>query len=160
MKASRLGKPGQLGGTNTGAFVDGRSAARHASPLSQGRRREALKKRKKVEAFVPARIGRARVWLPARRKAVAEVGRRRLTSNKLGKRAPKRAAGSSERGSSAARESAGGTVGERVTRRDESRVGLTGIAGEDRRQTQGDERSSFSGRHIVKSGAAVAGPGL
>jgi len=56
--------------------------------------------------------------LPARRNAVAEVGRRRLTSNKLGKRAPKRAAGSSERGSSAERESAGGTVGERFERRD------------------------------------------
>jgi hypothetical protein len=37
----------------------------------------------------------ARVWLPARRSAVAEVSRRRLVSNKLGKRAPKRAAGSS-----------------------------------------------------------------
>jgi len=33
----------------------------------------------------------ARVWLPARRSAVAEVSRRRLVSNKLGKRAPKRA---------------------------------------------------------------------
>ena len=37
----------------------------------------------------------ARVWLPARCSAVAEVSRRRLVSNKLGKRAPKRAAGSS-----------------------------------------------------------------
>ena len=33
----------------------------------------------------------APVWLPARRNAVAEVGRRRLVSNKLDKRAPKRA---------------------------------------------------------------------
>jgi hypothetical protein len=33
----------------------------------------------------------ARVWLPARCIAVAEVGRRRLVSNKLGIRAPKRA---------------------------------------------------------------------
>jgi len=49
------------------------------------------KKRKEVEASVPARIQRVRVWLPARRSAVAEVSRRRLTSNKLGKRAPKRA---------------------------------------------------------------------
>jgi len=32
--------------------------------------------------------------------------------------------------------------------------------GEDRRKVQGDERSSFSGRNIVKSGAAVVGPGL
>ena len=32
--------------------------------------------------------------------------------------------------------------------------------GEDRRKTQGDERSSSSGFHIAKSGAEVAGPGL
>jgi len=32
--------------------------------------------------------------------------------------------------------------------------------GEDRHQTQGDERSSSSGFHIVKSGAEVVGPGL
>jgi len=50
------------------------------------------KKRKEVEASVPARVMRVRVWLPARRNAVAEVSRRRLVSNKLGKRAPKRAA--------------------------------------------------------------------
>jgi hypothetical protein len=104
--------------------VDGHSAARHASPLSQGRRREARKKRKEVEASVPARIARARVWLPARRKAVAEVSRRRLTSNKLGKRAPKRAAGSSERGPSSELWSAGETVGRSIERREQSRVGL------------------------------------
>jgi hypothetical protein len=63
--------------------------------------------------------------LPARRSAVAEVGRRRLASNKLGKRAPKRAAGSSERGPSAERRSAGETVGRRVARKVQSRVGLT-----------------------------------
>jgi hypothetical protein len=92
--------------------------------------------------------------------AVAEVGRRRLVSNKLGKRAPKRAAGSSERGPSSERRSAGETVGRRVGRRDESRVGLTAKTGEDRRKTQDDERSSSSGFHIAKSGAEVAGPGL
>jgi hypothetical protein len=32
--------------------------------------------------------------------------------------------------------------------------------GEDRRKAQGDERSSFSGRNIAKSGAVVVGPGL
>jgi len=46
--------------------------------------------------------------------AVAEVGRRRLVSNKLGKRAPKRAAGSSERGPSSSHRSAGETVGRRI----------------------------------------------
>jgi hypothetical protein len=39
----------------------------------------------------PCEDTRARVWLPARRSAVAEVGRRRLVSNTLGTRAPKRA---------------------------------------------------------------------
>ena len=72
---------------------------------------------------------RVEVWLPARRSAVAEVDRRRLASNKLGKRAPKRAAGSSERGPSSSLEPAGETVGARVQRNEESRVGLTGKDG-------------------------------
>jgi len=60
----------------------------------------------------------ARVWLPARRRnAVAEVVRRRLASNKLGKRAAKTAAGSSERGSSSNRAAAGETGVERNERR-------------------------------------------
>jgi len=158
--ASRKGKLGQPRRTFTGAGTDGRSAARRVPPLPQGRRRGTAKKRKEIEVSVPARIERARVWLPARRNAVAEVGRRRLASNKLGKRAPKRAAGSSERGPSTGRKSAGDTVGGRIGRRVQSRVGLTAKTGEDRRKTQGDERSSFSGLHIAKSGAEVAGPGL
>jgi hypothetical protein len=85
----------------------------------------ARKKRMEVEASLPARIARARVWLPARRIAVAEVGRRRLASNKLGKRAPKRAAGSSEQGSSPSRSSVGDTIVGYVERNDASRVGLT-----------------------------------
>jgi len=90
-KASRLGKLAQARGTSTGVYATGRSAARRAPPLPQGRPRDASKKRKEIEVSVPARIMRVRVWLPARRNAVAEVGRRRLASNKLGKRAPKRA---------------------------------------------------------------------
>jgi len=38
-RASRSGKPGQPGGTGSGVRSDGRSAARRASPLPQGRRR-------------------------------------------------------------------------------------------------------------------------
>jgi len=72
--------------------------------------------------------------LPARRSAVAEVGRRRLASNKLGNALQKERSGSSERGSSSECVSAGETVGGRVERRDESRVGLTGKTGEDRRR--------------------------
>jgi hypothetical protein len=70
----------------------------------------ARKKRKEVEASVPARI--TSPGLVARTSLyVAEVGRRRLVSNKLGKRAPKRAAGSSEQGPSSAELPAGETVG-------------------------------------------------
>jgi len=57
---------------------------------------------------------------------VAEVGRRRLVSNTLGKRAPKRAAGSSERRPSFSRLSVGETAGSFGERKDEDRrIGLT-----------------------------------
>jgi hypothetical protein len=50
-----------------------------------------FKKRKEVEASVPARI-KSPGWVARTSiRQVAEVGRRRLASNKLGKRAPKRA---------------------------------------------------------------------
>ena len=123
--ASRLGKPAQAGGTSTGAIANGRSAARRVSATPARERRLAREKRMEVEASLPARIERARVWLPARRIVVAEVGRRRLASNKLGKRAPKKAAVSSEQGSSSSRSSVGETTGGHVARNDDSRVGLT-----------------------------------
>jgi hypothetical protein len=111
-----MGKLAQARGTITGAFVTGRSAARRVSPLPQGR--GVARSRKGRRSRSPSLRGsrEPRVWLPARRIAVAEVGRRRLASNKLGKRAPKRAAGSSERGPRSARRSAGDTVGRRVER--------------------------------------------
>jgi hypothetical protein len=89
--ASRLGKLGQPRGTNTGAFTYGRSAARRVPPLPQGRGRGTTKKRKEIEVSVPARIEEFGFGCPHVVVAVAEVGRRRLASNKLGKRAPKRA---------------------------------------------------------------------
>jgi hypothetical protein len=64
-----------------------RLAARHRSRKGEGVARQ---KRKEVEASVPARIERARVPC-SYVVVVAEVVRRRLASNKLGKRAPKRA---------------------------------------------------------------------
>jgi len=73
-----------------------RLAAHHRSRKGEGVVR---KKRKEVEASVPARIQSSGSEL-ACRNAVAEVGRRRQVSNKLRKRAPKRAAGRSERGPS------------------------------------------------------------
>jgi hypothetical protein len=42
--ASRLGKLGQPRGTNTGAETSGRSAARHVSPIPQGRGRDTRRK--------------------------------------------------------------------------------------------------------------------
>jgi hypothetical protein len=131
--ASRSGKPAQAGRTGTGAFrADvARLAARHRFRKEEG---VARKRRKEVEASVPARI--EELGFAARRSnAVAEVGRRRLVSNKLGKRAPKRAAGPSERRPRSAGSKAGDTASGRVGRKDDSRVGLTGeITGEDRRR--------------------------
>jgi hypothetical protein len=109
-ETSRLGKLAQAGGTNTGVVVSGRSAARRVSIAPA--REAAWHVRKGRRSRPPSLRGsRARVWLLARRMYVAEVGRRRLVSNKLGKRAPKRAAGSSEQGPSSSRLTAGETAG-------------------------------------------------
>jgi len=71
-------------------------------------------RRKGRESWFPSLRGSRVVGSVARTSnAVAEVDRRRLTSNKLGKRAPKRAAGSSERGSSSERRPVGETAGRR-----------------------------------------------
>jgi hypothetical protein len=86
---SRSGKPVKAGGTGTGVVETdvARLAACHRFRKGEGVARQ---RRKEVEASVPARIESP--GLVARTsKAVAEVGRRRLVSNKLGKRAPKRA---------------------------------------------------------------------
>jgi hypothetical protein len=131
--ASRLGKPAQAGGTNTGAIANGRSAARRVSPLPQGRWRGT--KEKDGGRGLPPCEDRTSPGLVARTSiVVAEVGRRRLAPNKLGKRAPKRAAGSSERGSSSLLLPLGETRGAGPGRNDESRVGLhRHTAGKDRR---------------------------
>jgi len=65
-----------------------RLAARHRSRKGEGATRSRRGRRSRPPSL---RGSGARVWLPARRNAVAEVGRRRLVPNKLGKRAPKRA---------------------------------------------------------------------
>jgi hypothetical protein len=158
--ASRLGKLGQPRGTNTGAGTSERSAARRVSPLPQGRLRGTSRKGRRSRSPSLRGLKEPGFGCPHVVNAVAEVGRRRLASNKLGKRAPKRAAGSSERGPSSERRLADDTAGTRVERRVQSRVGLTAKTGEDRRKTQGDERSSSSGLRIAKSGEEVAGPGL
>jgi len=89
-------------------------------------------------------------------KSVGDVWPRISSANAL----QKERSGSSERGPSSERALAGETVGGRVERRAQSQFGLTAMTGEDRHKTQGDERSSLSGRTVAKSGGAVAGPGL
>jgi hypothetical protein len=72
----------------------------------------------------------------------------------------KQRSGSSERGPSSERGSAGDTVGRHIERNVRRESGSPLKTGEHRRKTQGGERSSSSGPHIAKSGGRVAGPGL
>ena len=115
--ASRMGKLTQVRGTITGADTDGRSAARRGPPLSQGRRRGSSEKeegRGLRPCEDPGESGFGCPHVEVQLQKSVGDGR---ASNKLGKRAPKRAAGSSERGSSSERRSAGETVGRRAARK-------------------------------------------
>jgi len=121
------------------------------SPLPQGRGR-GTKEKDGGRGLPPCEDPESSGLVARTSIVVAEVGRRRLASNKLGKRAPKRAAGSSERGPSSSLSSVGETTGADVERKDESRVGLhRHTAGKDRRKAQGGERSSSSGRDIARA---------
>jgi hypothetical protein len=97
--ASRLGKTRASGKNQHWGQTNGRCAARRVTPIPQGRGRVTSEKEEGL-GLRPCEDERVRVPALAHRVSVAEVGRRRLASNKLGKRAPKRAAGSSERGPS------------------------------------------------------------
>lgn len=116
-------------------------------------------KRKKVQAFVPARkrelrLGCSYVVCSCRsRQATPGLEYSRARSSKKSHR-------TSERGPSAERRSAVKrrleTSGEKVPRRrTSSDITVHGPA-----QTQGDVRASFSGRLARASGEVVAGPGL
>jgi len=160
-EASRLGKLAQARGTNTGAFVIGRRASRRVPPLSQGRQRDTRKKRKEIEVSVPARseelgFGCPHVEETQLQKSVGDGWPRISSANAL----QKERSGSSERGSSSVRGSAGDTVGkhiERKARRESARPVETVVV---RRKAQGDERSSSSGFLVAESGVEIAGPGL
>jgi len=80
-------------------------------------------------------------------KSVGDVWPRISSANAL----QKERSGSSERGPSSERALAGETVGGRIERRARSQFGLTAMTGEDRHTTQGDERSSLSGRNVAKA---------
>jgi hypothetical protein len=115
--ASRLGKPTQVGGTSTGAGLNGRCAARRVSTLPQGRG-VARREEEGGHGLRPCEDSGARVWLPARRnvtlqKSVGDVWPRISSANAL----QKGRSGSSERGPSSERGSAGETVGRHVERR-------------------------------------------
>ena len=88
--ASRMGKPAQAGGTITGVGSDGRSAARRSSPLLARGGSVVSTEKEGDRGLRPCEdqelgFGCSHVVV------VAEIDRRRLASNKLGKRAPKRA---------------------------------------------------------------------
>jgi hypothetical protein len=150
--ASRLGKLGQPRGTSTGAGMGGRSAARRVPPLPQGRGRGTSKKRKEIEVSVPARIeefgfGCSHVVMQLQ-KSVGDVWPRISSANAL----QKERTGSSERGPSSERGSAGDTVGSRIERNARRTSASPRKSGEDRRlKAQGDERSASSGRHIARA---------
>jgi hypothetical protein len=158
--ASRLGKLTQVRETFTGVFTTGRSAARRASPLPAIGRGVARKKRKEVEASVPARIEELGFGCPhvvvQLQKSEGDVWPRISSANAL----QKERSGSSERGPSSKRALAGETVDGRLEQRDESRVGLTAKDGRGPTQAQGGARVPSSGYDIATSGAVIAGPGL
>jgi hypothetical protein len=159
--ASRLGKLGQPRGTSTGVETDGRSAARHVSPLPQGRGR--VTRRKGWRSRPPSLRGLKSLGFSCPhvevqlQKSLGDVWPRISSANALQKERQGRVNGGLARseGRRVKPSASGSSEG------NGSRVGPSPIEnGRGPAQTQGDERSSSSGRHIAKSGAAVAGPGL
>jgi len=147
-----------VGGTNTGA---GRSGAARLAACHRSRKGEgvARKKRKEVEASVPARIQSPR--LVARTSCQLQKSAGDLWSRISSAYAPQKGrSGSSERGPSLELESAGDTVGWGARRRERRESASPPMTGEVRRKAQGGARASSSGRDIAKSGGVVAGPGL
>jgi hypothetical protein len=88
--ASRLGKPTQVGRTSTGV---GRADAARLAACHRFRKEGSVARSRKGRRSRPSSLrgSRVPVGLLARRVSVAEVCKRHLASNKLGKRAPKRA---------------------------------------------------------------------
>jgi len=138
----------------------GRSAARRASLLE----RAAWCVRKGRRSRPSSLRGREGPGLVARtsQNAVAEVDRRRLTSNKLGYALQK---GRQGRVNGGLARSERRWVKPSTGAASEGYVGVSGlnsrnVLGEVRTKTQGGTRVSSSGRPIAKSGESVAGPGL
>jgi hypothetical protein len=126
----------------------GRSAARRVPPLPRGRG-VARKKRKAVKAVVPARItspGSRSYVVFKLQKSEGDLWPRISSAHAL----QKERSGSSERGPSQERRSAGETVGGRFGRK-AGRVSssLAQSKGEDRRRAQGGTRVPSSGHDIA-----------
>jgi hypothetical protein len=158
---SRSGKPTKVGGTGTGVELSGRSAARRASPLPQGRGRLTRKEKEGGRGLRPCedrelRLGCPHVVVTQLQKSVGDVWPRIRSAYAP----PKGRSGSSEQGPRSGRSSAGDTVGGCIERKRVASRAHRIKTGELRRKAQGDVRASSSGRNIAKSGAAVAGPGL
>jgi hypothetical protein len=122
--ASRLGKPAQAGGTSTGASLAdvARLATCHSSTQVEGRgtqEKEGGRGLRPCEDQEP-RLGCSHVDVTLQ-KSVGGVWPRISSANAL----QKERSGSSERGPSSERRSAGETVGRRVERRARREVGLT-----------------------------------
>jgi len=118
-----------------------------------------VKKRKEVEASVPARIKSsglvARTSIVMLQKSVGDDWSRIGSANALQKERSRRV-----NGDLAQNEGRGVKPTASITGETESRVGLPLKTGEDRHKAQDGARVSFSGSFIAKSGARVAGPGL
>jgi len=118
-------------------------------------------KRKVVMAIVPARKREPRAQCPYVVFQLQKSAGSILAPNKLVRSAPKRVAVRVNGGLARyghRRENAFGGA----KRNDGWRVGLHAFLEkrEGPAETQDDVRTSFSGRHVAKSGGAVAGPGL
>jgi hypothetical protein len=89
--ASRLGKPTQVGGTSTGVGVSGRSAARRMFISGASPRAGHVEEKEGGLGLRPCEDQEPRLGCSHVDSLLQKIGRRRLVSNKLGKRAPKRA---------------------------------------------------------------------
>jgi hypothetical protein len=144
--ASRSGKPVKAGGTGTGAAS---SRAERGSPRDTAPARErAWHVRKGRRSRPPSLRGNESRWFgcPHVENAVAEVGKRHLGPKYARQtRSRKGRSGSSERGPSTGRASAGETVGERIERSDVEESGAPDKNGSEPAETQGGVRASSSG---------------
>jgi hypothetical protein len=114
---SRLGKPTQVGGTSTGVGVSGRSAARRMFISGASSRAGHVEEKEGGQGLRPCEDQEPRLGCPhvelLLQKSVGDVWSRISSAHAL----QKERSGSSERGPSAERRSAGETVGRRVERK-------------------------------------------